>query len=186
MKRNSEQVLTEWLVINSQLGDAEALGQLINMWYPKLMRYAKRLTGDSHKAEDAVQNTFEVVSKSIGKLKDPAAFTKWIYQVLSNKSVDTIRNKQKHEKLSEEYGQFCRDYPIPHAQSNDPNFEFEQLLSGLAPELYQIVHLHYLEGFSMQEIGELLDLPAGTVKSRTFQARQLIRSHLSTDPKRGN
>ena len=63
-----------------------------------------------------------------------------------------------------------------HDGSED--FYFEQMLSGLQPQLYQLVHLHYLEGFSMFEISDLLAMPVGTIKSRLHQARKLIQSNL--------
>ena len=106
MKRNSEHILTEWLVVNCQLGNVEALQQLMKIWYPKFLRYAYRQLGCQQKAQDAVQNTLEVVSKSIHRIKDPASFAKWVYQILQNKSVDIIRHKQKQEKLSNEYVKF--------------------------------------------------------------------------------
>jgi RNA polymerase sigma-70 factor (ECF subfamily) len=180
MKRNSEQVLTEWLVVNCQLGDAEALQQLTKIWYPKLLRYAYRQLGDQQRAQDAVQNTFEVVSKTIGRIKDPASFVKWIYQILQNKSVDIIRQKQRQEKLCNEYVQFqeINDAEQHTSLGESESFEFEQMLNDLQPELYQLVHLHYLEGFSMVEIGDLFAIPAGTVKSRLHQARKLIQINL--------
>ena len=46
MKRNSEHILTEWLVVNCQLGDAEALQQLMKIWYPKLLGYAYHLVNE--------------------------------------------------------------------------------------------------------------------------------------------
>lgn len=46
MKRNSEHILTEWLVVNCQLGDAEALQQLIKIWYPKLLGYDYHLVNE--------------------------------------------------------------------------------------------------------------------------------------------
>ncbi len=180
MKRNSEHILTEWLVVNCQLGDAEALQQLIKIWYPKLLRYAYQQLGDRQKAQDAVQNTFEVVSKTIRRIKDPASFAKWVYQILQNKGVDIIRQKQKQDKLCKEYAQSqsVHDGEQHRLGKGAEDFEFEQMLICLEPHLYQLVHLHYLEGFSMIEISDLLIIPAGTVKSRLHQARKLIQSNL--------
>jgi RNA polymerase sigma factor (sigma-70 family) len=50
------------------------------------------------------------------------------------------------------------------------------MLSRLEPQPYQIVHLHYLEGFSMLEISDLLAISTGTIKSRLHQARKLIQN----------
>ncbi|MFQ3189903.1 MAG: RNA polymerase sigma-70 factor (ECF subfamily) [Paraglaciecola sp.] len=83
MKRNSEHILTEWLVVNCQLGDADALQQLMQIWYPKLLCYAFRQLGDEQRAQDAVQNTFEEVSRTIRRLKDPGSFAKWVYQIIT-------------------------------------------------------------------------------------------------------
>jgi len=180
MKRNSEHILTEWLVVNCQLGDAEALQQLMKIWYPKLLRYAYRQLGDQQKAQDAVQITLEVVSKTIRRIKDPASFAKWVYQILQNKSVDILRQKQRQDKIYNEYTQYQGIHNAVHhrVDKESDGFEFEQMLSGLEPHLYQLVHLHYLEGFSMLEISDLLAIPAGTVKSRLHQARKLIQRNL--------
>jgi RNA polymerase sigma factor (sigma-70 family) len=178
MKRNSEHILSEWLVVNCQLGDADALQQLMRIWYPKLLRYAFRQLGDEQKAQDAVQNTFEVVSKTIRKLKDPGSFAKWVYQILQNKGVDIIRLKQRQDKLCNEYVKFQDVHAAkqPTLHDGPEDFHFEQMLSGLDPQLYQLVHLHYLEGFSMLEISDLLAIPTGTIKSRLHQARKLIQN----------
>lgn len=180
MKRNSEHILTEWLVISCQMGDAEALQQLIKFWYPKLLKYAYRQLLNSQSAEDSVQTTLEVVAKTIRNLKDPGSFAKWVYQILQNKGVDIIRQNQKQEKLSQEY---LQDQELKNAELNSKSMnsetkEFEQLLNGLQPLSYQLVHLHYLEGFSMNEIGELLSMPPGTVKSKLHQARKHIENNL--------
>ena len=182
MKRNSEHILTEWLVVNCQLGDADALQQLMKIWYPKLLHYAYRQLDDQQKAQDAVQNTFEVVAKSIRRIKDPGAFAKWIYQILQNKGVDIIRQKQRQDRLCNEYVQFQEVHTKEQSAlvNGSEDFEFEQMLSDLQPELYQLVHLHYLEGFSMIEISEMLALPTGTIKSRLHQARKLIQNKLQT------
>jgi RNA polymerase sigma factor (sigma-70 family) len=178
MKRNSEHILSEWLVVNCQLGDADALQQLMKIWYPKLLRYAFRQLGDEQIAQDAVQNTFEVVSKTIRKLKDPGSFAKWVYQILQHKGIDIIRQKQRQVTLCNEYVKFqdvlAAKQPTLHDGPED--LHFEQMLNGLEPQLYQLVHLHYLEGFSMLEISNLLAMPTGTIKSRLHQARKLIQN----------
>lgn len=180
MKRNSEHILTEWLVVNCQLGNSDALQQLMKIWYPKLLRYAFRQLGDQQKAQDAVQNTFEVVAKSIGKIKDPGSFAKWVYQTLQYKGVDIIRQKQRQDRLCNEFLAFQTAHGTEQEVLGEEaeNLEFEHMLNGLQPELYQLVHLHYLEGFSMLEISELLAIPTGTIKSRMHQARKLIQNNL--------
>lgn len=180
MTQKNEQILTEWLVLNCQIGEPLAFEQLVKLWYPKLLRYACRLLNDNAKAEDAVQTTFEILSNSIRRLNDPASFPKWVYQILNNKCVDIIRTKQKQEKIAEELTQ----HQLVHSSANQ-TFEsesaFEELLSGLSPKLYKIVHLHYLEGLTVNEIGQILKLPQGTVKSRLHNARNIINQQLAAE-----
>jgi DNA-directed RNA polymerase specialized sigma24 family protein len=83
MKRNSEYILTEWLVVKCQLGDADGLQQLMKMWYPKLLGYAYRQLSDQQKVQGAVQNTFEVVARTIRKIKASGSFAKWIDQIFA-------------------------------------------------------------------------------------------------------
>ncbi|MFT2090727.1 RNA polymerase sigma factor [Paraglaciecola sp. 2405UD69-4] len=179
MKRNSDQILTECLVIQCQLGDELAWQKLIRIWYPKLLRYAIRRVNDPSKAEDVVQITLEVMCKSLRKLHDPATFPTWIYRVLHNKSVDFIRQKQQQVRLDEEYKAFC------NLSDGDVNQEatknFEVLLAGLPALAYELVHLHYLEGLSMSEISKIIGVPPGTVKSRLYYARKHIKSNLKGD-----
>ena len=99
MKRNGETILNEWLVINCQIGDEQALEQLLKIWYPKLKGYAHRFIYDESLIDDVVQNTLMDMSKTLTKLKDPAAFPKWIYQILQFKCVDAIRTQTKHRKM---------------------------------------------------------------------------------------
>ena len=180
MTKNNEQILTEWLVLNCQIGEPMAFEQLVKLWYPKLLRYAGRILNDDVKAEDAVQATMETLSKSIRRLKDPASFPKWVYQILNNKCVDIIRIKQKQDRIAQEFAQHQLVQESTQ-QTAEKETSFEDLLSGLAPKLYKIVHLHYLEGLTVNEIGEILKLPQGTVKSRLYNARNVINQRLVTE-----
>jgi RNA polymerase sigma-70 factor (ECF subfamily) len=177
MKQKNDQILTEWLVVNCQMGEAIAIEQLIKLWYPKLLRYATRILNDKVKAEDAVQSTLETLSRSIGRLKDPASFPKWIYQILNNKCVDLIRSKLKQERIVKKYTEH-QAIQSDYDSNKDQNDTFEELLHGLEPKLYKVVHLHYLEGLTMKEIGEVLNVPTGTIKSRLHNARTLINERM--------
>lgn len=101
MKRNSETILTEWLVINCQMGNEQALEQLMSIWYPKLKGYAHKFIFDKSAIDDVVQDTLMDASKTIRRLNDPSAFPKWLYQMLQNKCVNAIRVQSKHNKIQQ-------------------------------------------------------------------------------------
>jgi len=177
MKRNTEHVTSEWLVINTQLGSAEAFEQLASLWYPKLLRYASVQLNDRDLAADAAQNTFLVISKKLHSLKDPAAFPAWAYQILHAQAVDLIRKNQRNGKLKSvlEEAQNLE----PEKVNNERSLDFNNALLSLDAELYRTVHLHYLEGFSQAEVGQILSIPEGTVKSRVHTARAQLTHYLS-------
>ena len=176
MKRDSEQALIEWLVIGAQMGDSKALEQLVVKLYPKLMRFSERQLQDAEGAKDVVHNTLELLNRNLGTLKDPATFPTSVYQILYRKGVDFIRGNQR-------YRQYHQDLDIEQAEvyfEETPQFiRFEKFLTQLDSGHYHVVHLHYLEGLNIQEVAAVLNLPEGTVKSRLFKARQLLKNSMN-------
>ncbi len=173
MKRNSEQILVEWLVIEAQLGEASAMTQLVHLFYPKMLRFATRQLQDQEAAKDVVQNTLEVLSRDIGRVSDPSAFTGWLYQVLHRKGVNFIRQAMRTRQINQVLE---TDLEASTQGGDEPaeSLQLEKLLVELESDTYQIIHLHYLEGLSIRAIAEVLVLAEGTVKSRLFNARRQL------------
>jgi len=175
MKRNSDKILIEWLVLNAQSRDQSALDRLIELLYPKLLRYSFRQLNDHEQARDVVQNAFETLAKDLHKVSDPAAFISWIYQITHRKGVDHIRRNQRRHKLHAHYEE---EQVINDAEYRpDDSLVINDILKNLDPEPYRLVHLYYLEGFSTKEIASILSIPEGTVKSRLFQVRKQLKSY---------
>jgi len=172
MKRKSEQILVEWLVLGAQAGDGDALVELIKILYPKLLRYAARQLNSEDQAKDVVQNVLEVLSKDLRKVKDAAAFMTWIYQVTHCKGVDYIRDKQRQRALQEHY-EYEQSIHTPECEITD-SLLLDDLFRKLDSAQYQLVHLYYLEGFSLNEVANILKVPSGTIKSRLFAVRQYL------------
>jgi RNA polymerase sigma-70 factor (ECF subfamily) len=175
MERNSEQILTEWLVLKAQSGDVRAMNLLVKEWHPKLLRYASRQILDGEAAKDVVQDTFMTVTKSIRKLKDPAAFPRWLYQILHRRGVDHIRRETRSRRND--------NFTAPVNQTLDEiktteSLDVQKALRNLDSDNYQVVHLHYLHGFNLKEISRITGVPEGTVKSRLYSARNNLRQFL--------
>ena len=75
--------MIELLVLNSQRGDTKAINLLIKKWHPKLVHQAFRLTGDRDAALDVAQESWQGIIKGLKKLRDPAVFPAWSYQIVS-------------------------------------------------------------------------------------------------------
>jgi RNA polymerase sigma-70 factor (ECF subfamily) len=174
MPRDSEQVLTEWLVLYAQSGNAQAFEQLFKLWYPKLLRYAAGQTQGRDAAKDVVQETLLSVARQIRRLDDPAAFPKWLYRILERRIADHRRTEIRHRRDDRIAGETDTDTAQP-----GPGTPLEDALGSLAEESYRVVHLRYLIGLSVKEIANLIGVPEGTVKSRLHSARSQLRNLLT-------
>jgi RNA polymerase sigma-70 factor (ECF subfamily) len=173
MPRDSEQVLTEWLVLHAQGGNTDALEQVLKLWYPKLLRYAARQTTGQDTAKDIVQETLLCAAQRSRRLQDPAAFPNWLYRILQRRITDQLRTEIRRRR-ADAAGDISSD-------AADPGFEtpLQDALKSLAAQNYQVVHLHYLIWLSVKEIATIIDVPEGTVKSRLHTARAQLRSLLT-------
>ncbi len=180
MQRNSDHILTEWLVLNAQSGKAAAMDQLLKIWYPKFLRYSTHQLHDREAAKDVVQDTLVTVAKKIVNLKDPVAFPKWAYQILHRRGVDHQRKEIRRRGREVNVG-YTETSPCDDLQ---PEVEFDtgqtirNALASLDSLSYNVVHLFYLHGLSLREIATICCIPVGTVKSRLHTARGKLRNLL--------
>lgn len=173
MKRNSEHVLAEWLVLNAQAGKAIAMDQLLKIWYPKFVRYSTRQLGSHDAAKDVVQDAMLTVVRKIKTLNDPVAFPKWAYRILHRRGVDYQRSEiRRRNRETTEADAFTA------SDEDDSGELLRQALNGLGEHSYNVIHLHYLHGLSLKEIAVVCGIPVGTVKSRLHAARGKIRERL--------
>ena len=179
MQRNSEQILTEWLVLHAQSGNAAALDQLLKIWYPKFLRYATHQLRNAEAAKDVVQETLFAVAKSIGKLEDPATFPKWAYQILQRRGVDYLRKEIRIRRNSAIEGNPPWHIDNDSGVGMDTRLALGKALDSLKTDSYQIVHLRYLIGLNLKEIAAVMGIPEGTVKSRLHSARVQLRKLLT-------
>jgi len=176
MKRNFDNILIEWLVLEAQSGERAALDQLVARLYPNLLRYSSRQLNDREAARDVVQTVFEVLYKDLTKVADPAAFLGWVYKITHHKGIDYIRRQQKQASLNI---QLKNEHTLDTASvENEQLSSVHDALTKLDPEPYRLVHLYYLEGFSIKEIAVILGIVEGTVKSRLSKVRKQLKSYL--------
>lgn len=152
----------------------------------QLIEYVDRLyhaalvkTGDSHIAEDIVQETFLAALSALSKGKKPDHIWNWLYSILSNKYCDWLRAKYNKSQISFD------DYPldIPDETLDDDS---EEKLENIRRELGFLAKIHrevmvrfYMHGDSIEQISNDLRIPPGTVKSRLNIGRKHIKEGVS-------
>jgi RNA polymerase sigma-70 factor (ECF subfamily) len=153
-----------------------------------LFRLARHLTGSDADAEDLVQETF---ARALGASRQFAAGTNlraWLFRILRNAHIDIYRRDRrnpvgpnsKEEESSEE--DVTKREPLRGDKELDRMrrmvaSDIERALASLSFDARSLILLD-LEGLTETELAEVLDLPVGTVKSRLFRARALLRDQL--------
>ena len=170
-----DQIYDQCLVARCREGDPEALEKLLSRWQERLWRHALRVTGDSEAAWDVLQETMIVISRKVSGLVDPAAFPGWAYRVATNKCRDAFRRAHRQRLKMEAYLDHAPPQVIGDAAERIDLQEARNRLSGAEQML---ISLRYDEGFSMEEIAEILGVKSGTVKTRLHRARQRLRKLL--------
>ena len=129
----------------------------------RLYRAALAILGDLHEAEDAVQDAFvKYLEKAPERLEYPGA---WLMKVLVNGCKSRLRLAWRR------VGPLPDALPVPGPEERE---ELEELFS-LPPEDRALLHLHYYEGYSTEEIARITGLHPGTVRTRMMRARGKLK-----------
>lgn len=134
-----------------------------------MYRVAKSILVHDWDCEDAVQEAVAKAYASADSLKNKEYFKTWLIRILIN---ECYRILNKRKKLTPLDG-------IPEPASEEPSYsELYTAIQKLDKRSRVTVVLHYIEGYSTEEIGKMLKIPQGTVKSRLSKARKLLREEL--------
>lgn len=168
----------ELLAIRCQLGERDAFDALISRWHEPVWRYLRRLTSSDDAAADLAQDTWLKVLRGIAHLREPASLRAWLFGIARRVAMDRLRRQYARHV---DDAAVIEDLP---AQVADADLEsdlgaLEAGLDALPLCERETLALFYLRELSIEQIAALLDVPAGTVKSRLFRARNLLRKQLT-------
>jgi RNA polymerase sigma-70 factor (ECF subfamily) len=147
--------------------DASAFEALYRRFARPVFGLALRRLGDRMRAEDAVQETFAAVWRSARTYKpDRGPGAPWLYAVARNAIVDRARNRSEPpgeapDSPSTELG------PDERAESSYVSWRVHRALEELSPNERDVIELAYYGGLSQSEVADFLNIPLGTVKTRT-------------------
>jgi RNA polymerase sigma factor (sigma-70 family) len=157
--------------------------EVVDQHSARVYRLAYRLTGNRADAEDLTQEVFMRVFRSLESYT-PGTFEGWLHRITTNLFLDQARRKAKirFDSLGDQPdGRLPGRTPPPDHQVLDTVFDsdVEQALMALAPQFRAAVVLCDVEGLSYEEIGEVLGLKLGTVRSRIHRGRAQLRRALA-------
>ncbi|MGF7150443.1 RNA polymerase sigma-70 factor (ECF subfamily) [Sphingomonas zeicaulis] len=168
----------ELLVIRCQLGERAAFDALTARWAGPIARYARRVTGDADRGAELTQDIWLRVIRGIGRLRDGRRLRPWLFGIAHRAFIDTLRHRYAAPPLVE----FAEEEIAGIATEDDSALrdDLEALdhhLAALPPAEREALSLFYFDALSIAQLAEVLAIPPGTVKSRLFRARQMLRHH---------
>lgn len=177
-------------VIRSAIkGDHQAFEQIVYTYEKKVYNIAYQMFGNSHDASDASQEVFIKIYQKLNQFKFDSAFSTWLHRISVNTCIDLYRKKKRQNKDS-----FSIDKDIATEESsvsfelvdsgqtpeeqilqNEQVSEVREAIQELKEEQKTIIILRDIQGFSYEEIADILDCNIGTVKSRIARGRKSLK-----------
>jgi RNA polymerase sigma-70 factor (ECF subfamily) len=165
------------IITRAKKGDQEAFALLVSRFKQNIFRYAYGMLGDRMEAEDAAQEAFIKAFYSLPKLDNVYAFSSWLIRIASNLCYDRLQKLNKEHVLAAEW--INTHVTQNDMQQSDLHMMVEAAIKTLSPEHREVVILRDLQGYSYEEIAEMINVPLGTVKSRISKARLLLRKEMT-------
>ena len=166
----------ELLVVRCQLGEPDAFDALISRWHRPLWLYVRRMTGRDDEAQDFLQEVWLRVIRGIPRLRDGSRLRGWLFGIARRVLMDRLRRQYAARAASDiDIGEFAAAEPESIDHEADLA-SLEAALDTLPTVEREVLTLFYLRDLSLAELAEALNVPIGTVKSRLFRARRMLRA----------
>lgn len=172
------------------LGSEAAFSTLVQRYRTRIMNLVCRFISDRDRAEEISQEVFLRVYRNRERYRKSGKFSTWIFTIAVNLTKNEIRSRVRHkgtfslDALEEESGgqglPFPDTNPLPDADLNAREIQqrVAEALRKLPARYREAVVLRDIEGLSYEEVGEILRIPGGTVRSRINRARLMLKERL--------
>ncbi len=159
------------------------ISQLVGQNYEAAYRFAYRLSGTAHEAEDLTQQAFLDAQRKLDTLREPEKARAWLFMIVRNLHRRRLRDRATHREVSVDSA-----FDLSDGNGNSSvetatltSDTLQQVLDELPSEFREVLVLFYFRELSYREIAEQLDVPIGTVMSRLSRGKQQLRGRLSID-----
>ncbi|MED1785741.1 sigma-70 family RNA polymerase sigma factor [Brevibacillus fortis] len=168
-------------------GNKEAYAEIISRYHGKVISVLRKMQGHTSNEQDTVQEIFIKTYYLLPNYKPTYTFSAWLYRIAANYCVDELRRRIRAPELTHDHIEAV-DHDTPETsllKKEEQLFLKEQMMS--VEEKYRVVlELRYLEHFSCEEIGEKLDIPSSTVRTRLSRGKDKLRTSISRTGRRSD
>ena len=174
----SDERMRKWLAATAA-GERQAFAALYQAFLPRVHGYLRLQVSNDSDVQDLLQDTFVTVWRSAGRYSGSSTVATWIFGIARHKLLDWLRTKLTRRELGMAAGDEAQEFAQPDfVDAVVSELDLEKALESLPPHYAELVYLVFQEAMSYKDIGALLEIPEGTVKSRMYQAKNLLRQQL--------
>ena len=164
-------------------GDLRAYERLYSLHGARMKNLARNILGSAADAEDAVQETFLKVQRSVASFRGQSSFVTWTFRILVNTCYDARRSRLRKKEVAsddEQPGEDAAPHPEPRAAVAHPTLRLalERALTKLTRQQRDVFLLYEVEGFRHAEISSMLEISETASKNTLFQAKKNLRQML--------
>jgi RNA polymerase sigma-70 factor, ECF subfamily len=165
-----------------QAGDLRAFERLYRLHGGRMKSMARNLLGTASDAEDAVQETFLKIQRSISSFRGQSSFRTWSFRILINTCYDARRSRMRKKEVSQDEpeGAESAPRPEPRAPGSHPSLRLalERAVAQLTQQQREVFLMYEVEGLRHSEIAAVLDISETASKNTLFQAKKNLRQML--------
>lgn len=163
------------LVARARSGDVEAFGHLVDRYYDDCTRFARRMLGNRHDAEDALQEAFVNAYQALSRYHERDAFRGWIYRIVLNECRRLAARRWRSERRLVHDDVTLERLPGREDGAADLRDQLQLSLARLEPILREALLLKYGEGLEYAEMARLTGASIPALKMRVKRARDQMR-----------
>ena len=165
-----------------QAGDLRAFERLYRLHGGRMKSMARNLLGTASDAEDAVQETFLKIQRSISSFRGQSSFRTWSFRILINTCYDARRSRMRKKEVSQDEpeGAESAPRPEPRAPGSHPSLRLalERAVAQLTQQQREVFLMYEVEGLRHSEIAAVLEISETASKNTLFQAKKNLRQML--------
>jgi len=184
--RGSADQESAW-IRSSQKGDVRAFNHLILKWEQPIFNLCLRMMGNPDEASEVCQEVFLAAFGAIGKFRQDARFSTWLYRIASNRCLTRLKRRptQVHYSLDADSNRLMLEPNLSHEHSQERLvLERERrerillALDKLPEEQRAVVELKIYQDQKFEEIAQIMGTPLSTVKSRFYKSLEVLKRQL--------
>jgi len=165
------------LIDNCKINDTKAQGELYTLFSSKLFSVCLKYSRNYAEAEDNLQDAFVTIFKKIGQYKNKGSFEGWLKRITINTALQCYRTQGVFDIVNEN---LIEDEAVTIEDENNISLDYLLQIIQELPDRYRLVfNLYVLDGYSHQDIAEMLKIATGTSKSNLARARQTLKDKIT-------